>query len=128
MSIDLDAFAETLAQELQGYAKETAAQVKKAVDKTAEKANEMVKANSTFGGKGAYKKAMTLTVSYESGYEKRITWHLKGTRYRLAHLLEHGHKTRAGGMTRAYPHIVRGEQYVQANLSKNIAEEMESEH
>ena len=127
MSIDIDAFAETLAQELEQYGAETSAATKRAIDKTAARANEVVKEHSTFGGTGEYKRNMVLTVSYESQLEKRITWHVKGTHGKVTSFLERGQETRNGGRTRSFPHITSGDQYVKANLAKNIAEETDNE-
>ena len=55
--------------------------------------------------------------------------HSKAPHYRLAHLLEHGHKTRNGGRTRAFNYIAPVEkdaiEEFEAEFEKNIEEKLQ---
>ena len=53
---------------------------------------------------GAYAKGWRLSKSTFYLAPTRFVLH-NATRYRLTHLLEHGHATRSGGRTQARPHV-----------------------
>ena len=62
-------------------------------------------------------------VSNGSGkYFARFYIHQGNKNYRLTHLLENGHRTRNGTMTRAFKHIEPVEEYVVKQFSKEVEE------
>lgn len=66
---------------------------------------------------GAYRKGWTSYVEKRDGSIK-VTVHNK--QYQLTHLLEHGHRIKGGGKTKAQPHIAPAEQFAEAEAMKAI--------
>lgn len=66
---------------------------------------------------GKYRRGWTVKVFRENG-EISVVVHNRD--YRLTHLLEHGHKTRNGGRSKAIPHIAPVEDWAEAEAMKAI--------
>lgn len=49
----------------------------------------------------------------------------KKPKYRLTHLLEHGHASRNGGRVKAYPHIIKAETFAKVEFVKRIKKGVE---
>lgn len=119
MGIEINKLSEIIIKELADYTKDIAEEVKEAVDETAKELLSNIK-NDAPKRTGKYKKHMKIKTSYESKYEKRVTWYVSGAYYRLPHLLERGHAKRGGGRTKAFPHIVKNEEKAEENLEKRV--------
>lgn len=65
--------------------------------------------------RGNYKKSWKVKKIKDGSYIIHSVKH-----YRLTHLLEHGHRLKNGAMSKAFPHIVNGEEYAQSELPKRI--------
>lgn len=103
------------------YSDEVTVGVKQAVDRVSERVMDEIKGHILFGKRtGKYIRSFAVKTSYEDKRNKRNTWYVKDPRYRLTHLLESGHQTRNGGMTRAYPHIIYGEEIAKKLLPELI--------
>lgn len=56
---------------------------------------------------------------------KKFIWRTKPPNHALPHLLEHGHRLRKGGRTRAFPHIVKNERIANEEFYKKCVEIVE---
>jgi|GEM_PF-154340 hypothetical protein len=113
--VSLDNIGNTIIESLAEYTDEIAEGVHKAVDIVAAEVMEEVKSHVTFGI-GNYRNSLAIKDSYKSKYENRKTLHLKKPYYTLGHLLEYGHRTTNGGMTRKFPHMVYGAELANRKL------------
>lgn len=120
-AIEIGALADTLANELASYTEEIAEGVKKLVDDTSKDLLKSVRTDAR-ERTGAYKKAMALKLRYESKYERRKVWYVKGPHYRKSHSLEKGHKSRNGGRVKAYPHIEENEKAAKEKFESGVKE------
>ena len=117
-------FAKAVSDAMERYGSNAAEAAKTAVDKVAAGAEQEVKKHITFKQRTRkYVRAFRMTTSHEGMWDRRKTWHVRSPHYRLTHLLENGHLSRDGTTrVKAYPHIVFGEQYVEENLERTVAE------
>lgn len=80
------------------YTQAVADRVKEAADEVAERMLRDIKADAP-KRTGGYRRAMALKTSYESNYEKRVTWYARGKKSSIPHLLEMGHRNFVGEYT-----------------------------
>lgn len=120
-------FAKAVSDAMEKYGVEATEAAKAAVDKVAAGAEQEVKKHITFKRRtGKYVKAFRVTTFHDGLWDRRKTWSVRFPHYRLTHLLEHGHLSRDGTTrVKAFPHIVYGEQYVEDNLERTVAEALE---
>lgn len=110
---------------LQTWNSEVIKRVKESVDVVAQETMEEIKNKISFNEPtGKYRKAFRLKKSFESSFDKRITWHVAAPYYRLTHLLEFGHAKKGGGRTRAFPHIKYGEELAKRRLVELIEQDI----
>ncbi|MCL2517992.1 MAG: hypothetical protein FWF15_05460 [Oscillospiraceae bacterium] len=115
--VSAEEFGGAIINALKDYSDDVAEGTHKAVDKVSKMVMAEINANITFQQRtGDYVKSFSIKKSFEDKYNKRNTWHVKAPHYRLTHLLEHGHRTRNGGMTRAFPHIKYGAELARREL------------
>ena len=116
----IDDMAAEIMSGLQEYADLAAAEMKKAVKKTATEVKKEIAANAPVKS-GRYKKSWTAKKIKENSHTLEMTVHSKD-RYQIAHLLEHGHAKRGGGRVAAIPHIAPAEANGEQMLEKLITE------
>ncbi|MDP4174137.1 MAG: hypothetical protein Q8933_09235 [Bacteroidota bacterium] len=128
MSVKIDEISDLMAEYMSNYTQDVADEMKKAIDKVSQEANEEIKAHITFkrhkGDK--YVKSFRIKTSYEDKFNKRNTWYVAAPYYRLTHLLENGHATIDGGRTKEYPHIKYGEELAQRRMEELAKEAIEN--
>jgi hypothetical protein len=123
----VDNLADAILQELENYSESVTEDLKKAVDVVAKEVNEEIKKHITFNEPtGKYVKAFKVKKTYESKFSKGKTWYVSGGEYRLAHLLEKGHVKIGGGRTRAFPHIIFGEELAKKRMEELAKEAIEN--
>lgn len=105
--ISVDQLSEALGDLLNTYNREiitaTKSEAKKAIDKLVRD----TKATAPVGHRRShhYKNSITSRKEMETDLGIEYLWYVKGSDYRLSHLLEHGHATRNGGRSKAYHFI-----------------------
>ena len=104
--IEIDA----LASEIQGVLDNYNSQIIKGVKKETKRAmKDLVtntKADAPVGKrKQHYKDSITSKKVIENNDGLIMRWYVKGSDYRLTHLLENGHATRNGGRTKAFKFV-----------------------
>lgn len=104
--IDSSKLSETLKKELENYNRTivdaTKIEAKKAMDQLV----RQTKATAPTGHRHKhYKNSITSKKEWESELGAGYIWYVKGSDYRLSHLLEFGHATKNGGRTRAFHFI-----------------------
>lgn len=125
-TVNIEGLADSITKELAQYGEAVAEGVKKGVDQVANECNEEIKKHITFKQPtGRYVKAFRIKTSFEDKYNKRKTWYVSGSQYRLTHLLENGHANKDGGRTKAYPHIKYGEELAKKRMEELVKEEVE---
>ncbi|MCQ2549917.1 MAG: hypothetical protein MJ134_07740 [Lachnospiraceae bacterium] len=74
---------------------------------------------------GKYRKSWDVRQEKYRTFTQTIV-HAKAPHYRLTHLLENGHRTANGGMTREFPHIVTVNDNAQEEAVKRIIQVIEN--
>lgn len=117
-SISIDQLSEAIGKELENYnrvvVQGTKDEAKKAMDRLVKQTKDTAPTR-----RPKYKKSITSRKEWETPVGIAYTWYVKGSEYRLSHLLENGHATRNGGRTKAY-HFIKNasdpiiDEYIQA--------------
>ena len=116
--MDVNHLAAAITHELQSFSDAVAEKIGEAVETVASEVNDEIKQHITFRERtGKYVKAFRIRkVHTGNKYNHSRIWHVQSPHYRLTHLLEHGHALRNGGRTRAFPHIIYGEQLAERRM------------
>ena len=115
--------ADAVMKGLNEYADLAADEMKKAVKKAGETVKKEI-SDTAPKKTGAYSKSWTGRVTDESADDITVTVY-SPSRYRLTHLLEHGHALRNGGRARAFPHIAPAEEKGAAELEREVKKSLE---
>jgi len=130
--VNVSNFSDAVQNEIDMYCKEITKSVPDAVDQAAKKCLESIRAHVAMAGikdkdySRSWKKICELKSAFYTSY--RV---FSEKRYRIAHLLEHGHTQvskdgKVIGKTRAFPHLIYAEedsvQFLENLLKKNIQE------
>ena len=120
MSISIDNLADTIGKELTLYNNRVVDGIKKEAKRSM---NQLVKDTKSTAPVGNRKKHYRDSISSKKIFENDRSivylWYVKGSDYRLSHLLENGHALRNGGRTTG-THFIKNasdpilEQYVKA--------------
>ena len=120
MSISIDNLADTIGKELTLYNNRVVDGIKKEAKRSM---NQLVKDTKSTAPVGNRKKHYRDSISSKKIFENYRSivylWYVKGSDYRLSHLLENGHALRNGGRTTGTHFIKKAsdpilEQYVKA--------------
>lgn len=112
-----DFLGDAIMSSLTHYSDKVAKGTHRAVDIVTKEVSDEIKKHLSFNSRtGKYVKSFRIKTSYSDIRNHRNTWYVKEPHYRLTHLLEWGHRTRNGGMTKAFPHIQFGEEIAQRRL------------
>lgn len=132
MNIKPDELKDAVNDILQTFAKATADEVAKATKETAEKAAQITRqaAAEEYGSHYANAiRARHFKDIAKNGGREISEYVTAGRRYRIAHLLEHGHALVRGGRTikqvEGHEHFAKGEDYVERNYVPNVKKAIE---
>lgn len=122
-----DISIENLATEIEGvlenYNKTIVSGVKSETKKAMKQLVKGTKQDAPLGKRNQhYKDSITSKKVVETDDGIVLRWYVKGSDYRLSHLLEKGHATRNGGRTRAYRFISKNLDKVKNNYERGIEE------
>ena len=119
MATKIDNLANEIMEGLKEYADLASDDVKKAVRKAGNTVRKEISENAP-KDTGAYAKSWSVKKTKETSNSLEVTVYSKN-RYQLAHLLEHCHAKRGGGIVAARPHIAQAEQSAVETLDSEIA-------
>ena len=121
--IQVDQLAGEIIKALTEYSDDVAEATKKAVDVVGKEVDEEIKRRITFNqNTKKYVRSFKIKTTEDGRFNRGKTWHVANGQHRKTHLLEHGHATRSGGRTRAFPHIRFGEELAQRRLPELVEE------
>ena len=120
--VSIDRMAEEISSLLQEYADLAADEMKTAVKKAGDTAKKEIQNKAP--GTGKYAKSWRSKTTREDSSSLQVTVY-SPSRYRIAHLLEHGHAKRGGGRVKAYPHIAPAEERAEEQLVQDITKALE---
>ena len=106
--ISIDALTDTVMEYLNEYADTSAADVKKAVKNAGTTVKKEIQSSAP-KNTGAYSKSWSVKNTKETSRSLEVTVYSRN-RYQLAHLLEHGHAKRGGGLVAGRSHIAPAEE------------------
>ena len=133
-TIKPDQLQATVDSVLKTYAKATEDEIAAATKATAEKAAQIVRqeAAAQYGQDYAQAiRARNFRDIQKNGGRSITAYVTAGPRYRIAHLLEHGHALVRGGRTvgfvEGHEHFAIGQDYVDRNFVENVKKAIEEE-
>lgn len=107
----VDSLADAISNELKGYSEEITIAMKEITWDVTDRLVGRTKADAPTGRrKGKYKRAISSKTLFESEHKLIEVWYVKKPHYRLAHLLNNGHKTRSKGYVKGDNHITKNEE------------------
>ena len=117
-TIRIENLDEAVSELLEEYADVTAETLKTAVNNAGNLAKKEIQATAP-KQTGQYAKSWKARKTRETATNYQVTVY-SSSRYRLAHLLEHGHAKRNGGRVRAFPHIAPAEEKAEDQLLSEL--------
>lgn len=98
IKVQIDGLASAVEKELTIYEKGVKDGIRKQTDKSMRQLVQETKGTAPVGHrKKHYKDSITSKVTKDSVYGYEKTWYVRGSDYRLSHLLNNGHALRDGG-------------------------------
>lgn len=125
MAIKIDQLPAAIANELIIFQKYTQDELEAVQMTVADAVVDIVKREGKFEDRtGEYRKSITHTKpTTKNHYTSTKIW--GGSKhYRLTHLLEHGHATKNGGRTRAFPHFEIGQEWIDQHYVKEMEDRL----
>ena len=116
--VSVDGLADAVMESLREYAALATDDMKKAVREAGKTVKKEISATAP-RDTGAYAKSWVIKSVKETSDSLEVVVHSR-KRYRLTHLLEHGHAKRGGGRVAGRPHIAPAEQKGIEQLEREI--------
>lgn len=118
-SVQIVDFEKSMKEILEAYADDVGQGVKTDVYAAAKLGMKIVRENAPVLS-GFYQKNISLKKVGETSTKIVMVIYVKGGVYRIAHLLEHGHRTRNGKKTKKIPHFAPAEKAIEEHLEKAV--------
>lgn len=118
---NIDELADGIASELKNYSEEVTYAVKDVVWDVTDRLVGRTKQDARQGRrKGKYRKSISSKTLFENKHKLVEVWYVKKPEYRLAHLLNNGHKTKNGKFVAGDNHITKNEKIAIKELEEGI--------
>lgn len=118
----IDGLADAIMEGLKEYSDLASSEVKGAVRKAGKLVKDEIAANAP-KKTGAYSKSWSVKATKETSESLELVVYSKN-RYQIAHLLEHGHAKRGGGIVAGIPHIAPAEEKAVKQLEEDIVKKL----
>ena len=125
--VSIDGLAAAIDNELKTYSKTVMEGIRKQTDKSMRQLVQETKATAPVGRRRKhYRDSITSKVSNSSSYAYERQWYVRGSDYRLSHLLNNGHALRDGGRYSGTQFISKAEVSVIREYEDAIKEVLEN--
>lgn len=122
-SVLIGDLSDEINKELKLYSNDVIDGIKREAKKSMSRLVKETKATAPVGKrKKHYRDNITSSKTSESPLNVEYTWYVKGSDYRLSHLLEHGHQTRSGGRVAGTGFIGKASESVIEDYEKAVEE------
>ena len=123
INVQIDGLADAITEELTLYEKNVNQAIRKQTDKSMRQLVQETKATAPVGNrKKHYRDSISSRVSQNSYRAYAREWYVKGSDYRLSHLLNNGHQLRDGGRYEGTQFITKASVSVIADYEEAIEE------
>lgn len=125
--VGIDGLAAAIDNELKAYSKTVMEGIRKQTDKSMRQLVQETKATAPVGRRRKhYRDSISSKVSNSSSYAYERQWYVRGSDYRLSHLLNNGHALRDGGRYPGTQFIKKAEVSVIRDYEDAIKEVLEN--
>lgn len=122
-NVSIEGLADAIGEELTTYSRDVIQGVKKEARKSMTQLVKQTKATAPVGKRdGHYRDNITSRKESETATSVSYTWYVKGSDYRLSHLLEKGHASRNGGRVAGTGFIRNASEPILENYKKAVEE------
>ena len=122
-NVQIDRLSTVISQTLNTYSRDVADGVAQAAEITV---NEMVQRTkqrpTTKLSRGKYARSIASREGERTLMRRSQIWHVKKPRYRLAHLLNHGHRLRGGGHVSGDRHVTQAAEKSKIDFENRVVE------
>ena len=125
-NVKIDGLADAVAKELTLYDRHVVEGIRKQTDKSMRQLVQETKATAPVGHrKKHYRDSITARTTVDNGRAYVKEWYVRGSDYRLSHLLNNGHQLRDGGRYPGTQFITKAEISIVKNYEEAIREVLE---
>lgn len=126
-NITIDSLSDAIKEELTIYSKEITETIKNEAKSSMSKLVKQTKATAPVGHRQKhYKDNIASKKVSENDRGASYLWYVKGSDYRLSHLLERGHATRDGGRVNGTHFIEKASEPILADYEAKVEEAIKS--
>ena len=123
MAISIGEFTQAVERELTLYAENVRDSVTKEAKEGMDRLVKKTKETAPVGHRQKhYRDSITSKKTHEDKMGATYTWYVKGSDYRLSHLLENGHALRDGGRTEGTHFIQKASEPILAEFERKVEE------